>query len=74
MAESDRAGAPEGHIEIPAAVVTAAYSVLAKYGVRDALEIDGDIMRELLATAFSVWRHGGTDGVELIGKVEEEHK
>ena len=37
-------------------MIAAAYSVLQKYGVRDVLEIDSDIMRETLTAVFSACR------------------
>lgn len=51
------AGAPETEIEITPEMIEAAYAVLERYGVRDVLEIDSDIMRALLIEALSVDGH-----------------
>jgi hypothetical protein len=66
VAEPDRAGAPERAVTME--MVTAAYAVLEKYGVRDVLEIDSEIMREMLAAALNLAEtaHGSGPGDETI--------
>ena len=61
----DRPTLPRGaEIEITPEMIGAAYSVLARFGVRDALEIDSDVMREILAAAFSHYRT--TEAVKFV--------
>lgn len=40
------------NIEITQAMIDAAYGVIGRYGVRDASELDSDIMREMLTEAI----------------------
>jgi predicted O-methyltransferase YrrM len=43
-------------IEVTPEMIEAAYAVWRRYGVRDCLEVDSDIMRETIAAACSAGR------------------
>jgi hypothetical protein len=47
----------DSEIKITPEMIEAAYAVLRKYGVRDVLEVDSDLLRELLDAALSVGRN-----------------